>query len=185
MANAVQGGSAVRRKLSKISQYADKPLKAVLEEVSQVLVDDIKARVPVDTGELRESIEYNISSDGLTAVVGPAVKSGAVRKATKGSGFNTEKVNWGKIRKGTKDKLWQVTKAYWVEFGTKGHKVQTQIKSALADKQKGEFFGKTVDVPAMPARPFINPAYEAHKDTIKSKVASAFNKMLEDVARGN
>jgi HK97 gp10 family phage protein len=179
----VDGVAYTRARLAKISREADKPIKKSFEKIAQMLVDDAKARVPSKTGDLRNSIEASFSPDGLGVVVGPAAKSRVVQKASKYGNLNKEKVAWNSIKKRSKDAAWQATKAYWVEFGTKGHKVRVQIKKTLAANSK--FYGKEVNIPAQSPRPFINPAWETHKAQIIPQIEAEFKALVRSAANGS
>jgi HK97 gp10 family phage protein len=180
--SGVSGGAKVRRKLSRISREADKPIKPVLEEVAQKIVNDAKSRVPVASGALRDSIEYKLSSDGLTVAIAPSIRTGTVRKATKGGALDKNKVDFSRMRAASKEKFFQAVKGYWIEFGTKGGEINARTVSSMTDGSV--FYGKQVIMPARPAQPFMNPAYEANKEAAQTKVAEAINKMLDEVARG-
>lgn len=181
--SSIRGANKVRRKISRISKEADKPLKPVLEKVAMRIVVSAKNLAPVDSGALRDSIEYKISSDGLTVVVAPSVRNAAVRKATKGGGVDARKVDFSRMRASSKDKFFQAVKGYWVEFGTKGGTINAKTVASLTDG--ANFYGKQVIIPARPARPFMNPAYEENKAQAVREVSAAFNKMLEEVASGS
>jgi HK97 gp10 family phage protein len=179
----IEGVAYTRSKLAKISREANKPIKASFERIAQTLVNDIKARVPSNTGTLRDSIEYRVNPDGLSAAIGPSVKNSKVRNATEGGNLNKDKIEWDKIRRSTKVKAFQPIKAYWVEFGTKGHKVKVKLRRTLAGE--GVFYGKEVSVPAQPPRPFINPAYEAHKAEIVPLIRKEFDKLVKEAGLGS
>lgn len=66
--------------------------------------------------------------------------------------------------------------ARFIEFGSKGHKVSTR-KGVLSDGNNT--FGKSADIPAMPARPFIQPAWDAKKPDIMNRI----NKVITDAVR--
>jgi HK97 gp10 family phage protein len=68
-----------RRLMSKLGRLADAGEKAIKEAVSRggdAVRDAAKANAPVDTGELRDSIESIVSSDGLSVEVGTDVPHG-------------------------------------------------------------------------------------------------------------
>ena len=187
MASRVTGADKVSKKLRKISEYAGKPVKAVLQQSCELLVSDIKANTPSSPirEPLRETIEYKLTPDGLTGVVGPGVKTSKVIKATSGGTVNLKKIDLEHTGKKGKRILFQGIKAGWIEYGTKGYSVKNRVKKGLYSQKKGVFFGKDVTIPARAARPFINPAYEAREPEIKPKIAAAFSKMMEEVSRGD
>ncbi len=183
--NYVSGGNATRIKLSKMSREAGKPIKETLEKVAQQMETTAKERVPDVTGSLRDSIEYHISSDGVTAMIGPSLKKGMVRSSQKNSAprLLPKNVDFSKIRKSTRDAYWQAVKGYWTEFGTKGGVVKLRKDSGKKTLSDGDaFFGDSVVIPPQPAQPFMNPAFEAHKGEAVQELNIALKRMMQQIA---
>lgn len=156
----LQGVSSLKRKLRRMEKHVQSGIPDAMESAAKSIAVAAKFMVPVDTGELKKSIEYKQSSDGLSAVIGPSAKSAAVAREVKGSAFATRsKIKIGKL---SKKKLFQFFKGYWIEFGTKGN----------AEK----------NIPAQPARPFMSPAFEATKENAITNVANAVNAQLKRVS---
>lgn len=74
---------------------------------------------------------------------------------------------------------------YWrfVEFGTKGHKIRIKNRKVLSDGG-GTFFGREVNIPAIPARPFLRPAAEARARDAVEAMASQIRNGLYRAERG-
>ncbi len=102
--------------------------KKVLSECADEIVADAKARCPVNTGALRDSIHKEVKKNGERVTVGTRLKSAPSKKYPEG-------VNYGKI----------------VEFSPKINK------------------------------PFLYPAFDAHKAKTKERVRQA---IAEAVRRG-
>lgn len=166
----VEGPNKLRQKLRRIDPAVTQELKNVLRDGLNRIHRDAVSLAPVDTGDLRESIEVNLSRDGLSGLVGPGAKAAELVRRTTGS-------EWGRVikggkrrgqkynmRKATKQQLWQFYKGYWAEFGTKGNPKK--------------------NIPAQPARPFMRPAYEVSKAWIGRRAADSINRILDKVSRG-
>ena len=146
------GVSKLRRTLRRLEPEITKGVKYELARGAQAIKDDAVRNfraidVPeIGTGELKRSISYQISRDGLTAVIGPEAKRA---KLSKGIFSNNASSNTYKT-KPAKAALWNIRKGYWVEFGTKGY-------------PKG-------GIPPMPARPWMNPAWDMNKDKLRERI---------------
>lgn len=161
-ARGIQGLSAARRKLRLIHTVTENTLKPVMKEVAESIKQDAIARVPIDTGDLARSIDYTQSSDGLTAVVGPGAKAVRIIKRRVGSAFAVRSSDL-KLSTRSKGLLMQYFKGYWLEFGTKG------------DPSR--------NIPPLPARPFMGPAYDVNAEWAKKRVRAEIAATLNRVAR--
>jgi len=106
-------------------------------------------------GDLQYQMEIAYGRDGLTAVVGPGAKAVKISK----SPFNTKLYVSEKSKYGA----WQFFKGYWLEFGTKGYPKD--------------------NIPPQPARPYLNPAYDANKVRGIADIKRAVNRVLTDLAQ--
>jgi hypothetical protein len=138
-------------------------LRDVVRESLDDIEKDALGLVPVDQGDLAQSIEVKMSSDGLSGIVGPGVRAAEIVRRATGSAFGvtSAKVN---LSASNKHAIFQFFKGYWKEFGTKGS----------AEK----------NIPAQPATPFMAPAYEFNRPRIRDRVKSAIDRVLERVAGG-
>lgn len=98
----------VEEDLLKIGpRIAKRLLRKAMKAVAVVAVEQIKALVPVDSGDLRESIGYTIktkqSSDSAVLLIGPTFDKTAIKK---GAGTTSSPGVYG----------------MFVEFGVKAHK---------------------------------------------------------------
>jgi HK97 gp10 family phage protein len=127
-----------------------------------VIVADARARAPVLTGRLKLSI-YSIEAKRQES------SDYQVRNVTVHTGKRAAKKN--------QDAFYAV----WVEYG---HGVITTDKRSLGTPAKG-FFGKKVK--AVPAKPFLRPAYDTKKEAAVTAFAEYIRKMLPSLvsrARG-
>ena len=160
----LQNVNSLRRKLRNMHKVTENSIKPVIEEVAEAIRLDAIDRVPKDTGELARSIEKKVSSDGLTAVIGPGAKIAAIIKRQSGSAFATRKAGGIKLSKASKHLLFQFFKGYWIEFGTKGN----------AER----------NIPPQPARPFMGPSFDINRQWGVNRVKDAVNNTLRRVADG-
>jgi HK97 gp10 family phage protein len=127
-----------------------------------VIVAEARQRAPKLTGRLQLSI-YSIE---------------AKRQETSDYQVRNVTVHTGKrAAKKNQDAYYAV----WVEYG---HGIITTDKRSLGTPAKG-FFGKKVK--AVPAKPFLRPAYETKKEAAVSAFANYLEKMLPSLvsrARG-
>lgn len=150
--------SALRRKLRRVDPAIKAELSDVVLRGLEAIQRDAQALVPVDTGDLRDSIEVQFSKrDGISGLVGPGAKAAEIvrRKSTTKSAFGDWKF---RLSKKNKARLYEFFKGYWIEFGTKGN----------AKK----------NIPAQPARPFMAPAYLANRAWIAEKARIAVDRVL-------
>lgn len=159
----LQNVSSLRRKLRRIAQDAENTIKPVVEEIAEAIKQDAIARAPQDSGDLVRSIDKKLSADGLTAVIGPAIRTAAVARTVRGSAFANRKLD---VKLGAKSKkaLFQFFKGYWIEFGTKGAPER--------------------NIPPQPARPFMGPAFDVNRDWGMEKIKDEINATLKRAADG-
>lgn len=133
----------LRRKLPEAVQ--GKALQGALREAAKPIVTEARQRAPVKTGRLRKAI-YSF-------------RDRASRR--------TREARLISVRSGKKFKARDAYYWKWIEFGhgvirlkhrRKGGK--GQVSKSLGTPAKG-FFGK--EVQAVPARPFMRPAFESRK----------------------
>lgn len=88
------GFSRTRKMLRTLATEDTEALRTAIRETADKMAETAREMVPVDTGDLRDSIEVVTRNKGLRAMVGPGVKS----------------------KKAARD----VYYGPWIEFGTKG-----------------------------------------------------------------
>jgi HK97 gp10 family phage protein len=119
--------------------HTENEVRKVLRRGAQVIADEAKRNVPVDSGLLRDSIKIlpKWRQDPLGMYVGPVVK----RRRSKRTG----KKGAGTVQKE------QPFYAAWVEYGTDPHNLG----------YKGKFVsGKGGDHPGSKKKPYMRPAYD-------------------------
>jgi hypothetical protein len=160
----VEGTTALRKKLRRIDPAIKQEIADVVIAGLEAIKRDAQAMVPVDTGDLRNSIEVQFSKrDGVSGLVGPGAKAAEIvrRKSDSKTSFGGWKY---RLSKKNKAALYEFFKGYWIEFGTKGN----------AKK----------NIPAQPARPFMAPAYLKNRAWIAEKARIAVDKVLVRIASG-
>lgn len=61
----------------RYEQKYEREIKRIVAETAEIMASEAKANAPVDTGALRDSIQVDYSSDGLTASVTVGASYGA------------------------------------------------------------------------------------------------------------
>jgi HK97 gp10 family phage protein len=108
---------------------------------ADLLRDEIKQNAPRDTGEMVDLVTSFVAKNGLRAE----------------AGFRGKK---------TRQKAFY---ARFFEYGTKGGTVS--VGSAKVLSGAGGTFGTTANIPARPAQPFIQPAWDKHKKGIVQRIS--------------
>jgi HK97 gp10 family phage protein len=139
----VQGLADLNKKVAEIPKRIEKAARVAMEKGAQELVDMMKRLVPVDTGQLRDSI-------GWTWGDAPAGAALIAQSSPDPRGL--------KITVYAKDYA-----AAWVEFGTAPHNV------ALGGGNKS-FKGSANMHPGSRAQPFFFPSYRALRKRIQSRI---------------
>lgn len=161
MKKGIQGVDKLRLKLRRMEKVVQSGIKPAILQTALEIEASAKQFVPKDTGDLMRSIKSKVSGDGLAAVVGPFANSAIVKSLTSGSIFNNK--SGGAMSALDKKKKFQFFKGYWIEFGTKG----------APDR----------NIPAQPARPFMQTAFDVNKTAGAARVKAAVDKQLKDIAR--
>lgn len=155
----LNGVSSLRRKLRNMEKFVTSGIPAAIAEVSQAIVADAQQLAPKKTGDLAASIEYKMSQDGLSAIIGPSASATIITSTVKGGAFATRALD--KATDTSKEKLFQFFKGYWHEFGTKGSKKH--------------------NIPPVPAHPFMRPAADMNMSWGAELVGEAVNTQLKEV----
>jgi HK97 gp10 family phage protein len=104
-----------------------------LRAAARVIRDEAKREVPVKTGELRKAIKV---------ITGQSTQR------------DTRIVHVGVFGK-------EAPLAHLIEFGSIAHRIATRTKRVLVEIATGTFFGREVQHPGTPERPFLRPAADA------------------------
>ena len=146
------GDRMVQHLLAQIpEELARRTLRRAVTAAAKPVLADMKARAPVGTGLLRESLGTAIRSyrRGRTAVavLGPRIQfTGRVRKKLKGDAAKAKPSNY----------------AHLVELGVRPHAVGRGSRILRAGRSPGTKLKQTGGQhPGSPARPFIRPAVDA------------------------
>lgn len=152
----VIGLDKLNRKLGRLPAAFEEAARLALAEAAQEVVDMMKHLVPVDQGDLRDSIGWTFGNAPKGSLV--LLRAGKSRKSGMTAGLRVTIFAGG-------------GKAYYarfVEFGTAAHDAGGLFKGA--------------GIPAIAAQPFFFPAWRAKKRRVKSRVAREMNKAAKRVA---
>jgi HK97 gp10 family phage protein len=155
MATRILGLAALERKINRLPVAAKAAMQVAIGQMADEIVALAKGLVPVDSGDLKDSIAWTWGK-----VPKGALTLGKVAAATIG-GDLTATVYAGN------DKAYY---ARWVEFGTAPH------------INGGMFAGRQNR--GTHARPFFYPAYRANKKPGLRRIRAAVRKSARDVAAG-
>lgn len=155
----LQGVDPLRRKLRNMEKVLESGIKPAIKQAAASIEASAKAYAPKDTGELMRAIKSKVSGDGMSAVIGPYANAAIVNSVVKGTAFNNK--GGGVLTELDKKKKFQFFKGYWIEFGTKG----------APDR----------NIPAQPARPFMQPAFDANKAEAVANVKNLVNAQLKNI----
>lgn len=159
---AVQGLDRLRRKLKAIPEEAKEGIRKAMEEAAQEVVNLARHLVPVDDGDLRESIGWTWGDPPRGSIV--------IAKSRPRKGADDMRLT---IFAGN-DKAFY---ARWVEFGTAPHSL-----ASGADRSSRRRRGGGPQHPGARAQPFFFPAYRAQRKKVKSKVSRAITAAAKKVA---
>lgn len=145
----VKGLSELNKFLQQLpAQLEANILRGALREGAKVVEADAKARVPEDTGRLKESIRVStrLKKGRVVASIYAGGRSGAKKvMPRKGGG----------LRVGYELAFY----AMWVEYGTAAHKILPRKPGGFLSI--GGNFVRGVEHPGTKPRPYMRPALEA------------------------
>ena len=156
MATRVDGLERLRRKLRRLPDAARAEIAKAMEQSAAEIVALAKSLVPVDSGDLRDSIGWTWGDAPQGSIT-----LGTVRQSGSGAGNMVITVYAGNS---------EAFYARWVEFGTSPH------------TNEGMFAGS--HNPGTPARPYFYPAYRALRRRVRGRVTRAVNRSAKKVAAG-
>lgn len=140
-------------------------LRSAMREGAKEIEEDAKARVPADTGRLRDSIR-----------VTTRLKGGRVIAAiTAGGRSGAKKVMQG--RRGLRVGYELAYYASWVEYGTAAHKILPRKPGGFLSIG-GKLFVRGVEHPGAKPKPFMRPALQAKAQAAVLATANAMKRRL-------
>jgi HK97 gp10 family phage protein len=158
MSSKVIGLDRLNRKLALLPVAARRRIREAMQQGADEIVAMMKALVPTDSGDLKNSIDWTW---------GTAPKGALTIATVRGQGMrNTGSENTITIYAGNADAYY----ARFVEFGTAAHTAG------------GMFAGATI--PAIAASPFFFVSFRANRKRVKSRITRAINKSAKEVAAG-
>lgn len=158
------GLTKLRKTLRRLDPEVKSQVASAIETSGARLAARVTGNAPSLTGELRQQIGYKVSRDKLTVVAGVGAGNAHIQK----SGFGGVVIK--KTKSGAKTKVtirnekarWNLYKALWHEFGTKGGN----------------------GAPPQSASHFHQRAFDAEEGAIKSRVQGAVSKALQMAVNG-
>ncbi|WGG62521.1 HK97-gp10 family putative phage morphogenesis protein [Brucella intermedia] len=150
----VLGLAKLERKIKRLPEVAKETIKAAMAQGADEIVAMMKSLVPVDDGELMDSIAWTWGKKPKYAMTLAAVKSSLAGDLTITIYAGNSKVRYGHL----------------VEFGTAPHIVGGMFKGAQH--------------PGAKASPFFFVSWRANRKKVKSRIRRAVTKAAKQVAAG-
>ncbi len=152
----VKGLPALRAKLVKLRTETIDKVRGAMEAAASEITGMMRRMVPVDQGDLRDSIGWTWGD------------------APKGSISTSHNIAGNRITifAGNEKAFY----ARWVEFGTAAHNV------AKGGGNKS-FAGTPIQHPGARARPFFFPSYRANKKRVKAMIQKAITAAVRDAVK--
>jgi hypothetical protein len=144
---------------------ATEELRDVVYDAGETVAALVKHNAPKNTGELKDHIAHKEANDGLTTLVGVGAEHAKIK-----SGFNDVKLTYkqdGNLNKTSVRNLnvrWQMYKALWHEFGTKGAPER--------------------NIPPQKASHFHQRAYDMAAPGIRTRAQKALTNVIRKASRG-
>lgn len=158
----------LERKLGRLPDAVTAEIKAAMEAVAEDIMRLAKSLVPVEDGDLKDSIGWTWGAPPQGSISLGKVARSALGKAL------TITIYAGD------DKAFY---ARWVEFGTAPHSLAKGAdRSARAGRGKKQDEGDMH--PGAAAHPFFYPAYRANRKSAKAKIRKATRSAAKKVAAG-
>ena len=165
----------LRARLAKIPDIVREAAEAAMEEGAQEIVDAMKMAVPIESGELRDSIGWTWGEVPAGSFMIDEIRSGK----NKGDQYATLRI---KIYAGNKDAFY----ARFIEFGTAPHSLE--INASVARASSGSAINQrrqksSKQHPGTPAQPFFFLTWKRERakfmrrirDRIRKRIKEAFN----------
>lgn len=151
----VKGISDLNKRIAQIPRRLEKAARGAMEKGAQELVDMMKRLVPVDDGDLRDSI-------GWTWGNAPAGSKVIAQSAADERGLRIT------VYAGSEKAYY----AAWVEFGTAPH----NVASGGGNKS---FSGDANMHPGSRAQPFFFPSYRSLRKRIQARIKRETRKAIK------
>ncbi len=158
MTAKTEGVAALKKKLNDLPKAAQMLIRQAMAQGAEDIVALARARVPIDSGDLRESINWKWGN----------APTGARILAQAGTGENRLTIFAGND---------EAFYARWVEFGTKAHDVN-KGGGTKAYERTGAVGTRH---PGAKADPFFYPAFRALRPRAKRRITRAVNKAIKQV----
>lgn len=151
-------GQLERKLLRKIPDAVRREVRATMAKYADKIVATMKRLVPVEYGDLRDSIGWvwGVKAPKYSISLGSVSDAGTELAITIYAGGNSAYY------------------ARWVEFGTQSHSLTKNASVKRGLRQSG---GR--QHPGIAAQPFFHPAYRRHKRGLKSALARAVKRGIK------
>lgn len=153
----IRGMDELKRTLNGLpKKLKNNIMRGAVRAGATVIADEARRLVPTRSGQLKHSIRLKTipTKTGVTATVSVGSRDTVYRKG------RTTKTPYKRLTTGGRVQYSVAYYAYWVEFGTKPHKIKARNAKALT--VPGAFtrapFRKSVMHPGAKAGPFMNNA---------------------------
>lgn len=157
--SSIKGDFKLRRLLRDVGQLEESALPAALQKAANLVLETQLQLIPRDTGAAANALKAHIT------------------KANQSSGLDARV---GIVGKRNNEKFFYLR---FVEYGTKGYKPKLKAQgSVLSDGEN--FFGKTPNIPARPAHPWLRPSIDMNRDQIREIIRRAIDQTLAQAAQG-
>lgn len=160
------GLSSFQARMRAIPKAAQKAVRRAMERSAEEISAAARELSPVDTGALRDSIDWKWGQAPSGSMTLSEVSDGKGLSIT--------------IYAGSDEAYY----ARYVEFGTQaGVKGQRVVGKGAGNRQskKGRFSYRTH--PGTPARPFFFPAYRLHKKRASNRIKRAISKAVKEAGK--
>ena len=177
--SGVQQSPRLNRMLRRADPEITEELKDAIGEMGMNLLSEAQARVPVDTGDLRNSISVRRGSNGLSIEVGFSPRR--FRRAWRRGGWYARFIEYG--TKGYQPE--RQTVAFREAGENAGERTTVMREANVYHRNGSRRIAKTLNrIPARPARPFLRPAFEAAKVEGLPRIRAALLKVLAKLSEG-
>ena len=157
--SSIKGDFKLRRLLREVGKMGESELPAALEHAADLVLRTQQQLVPRGTGAAASALEARIT------------------KANQTSGLDAR---IGIIGKRNSRKFFYMR---FVEYGTKGFR--SKLKAQAPVLTDGEhYFGKTPNIPAKRAHPWLRPSIDINRDQIRTIIRRAIDDTLARASKG-
>jgi HK97 gp10 family phage protein len=176
----IEGLDRLYRKIARLHNIDIKP---IIEDATIRVRDEAKMRVPVDTGELQNSIDYNVelSAKGFTGKVFTNKEHGLYVEL--GTGPEGE-ANHSGISPQVKPIYSPTGWVYKVKENNMSYIFANSGKVNQAKtKRRNAMSGKFIFTNGQPARPFMYPALHENREKISKFIQSRVQKKIKEASK--